>query len=411
MLLGMAITFQEHVLPNGLRITAEIDPEAHSAAMGFFVRTGARDEETADMGVSHFLEHMMFKGTATRSGEQVDRDFDDLGGRHNAYTSNETTAFHVHCLPEHLPEASNILSDILRPALRESDFDDEKNVILEEIAMYDDQPFWRLYERASEVYYGDHPLGHRVLGTKDSITALQCTRMRKYFELRYSPDNTVVAMAGNLDFKAMVDLVESSCGQWPRTDTERQYLPMSHSEQEFVEQCDRINRDYMLMLAPAPAIQDERRHAASLMAWILGSSDGSRLYWSLIETGRAEAAQAQYEGRDRTGQFLTWCICDPEAAEDIEASIREEIDQLVDSVNESDLERVRAKAATAITLHGELPAGRMQRLGRLFMTQDDWIPLEQELENICAVTVQDIQELADEYPMTPVVTGHLRGTG
>ncbi|MBG83950.1 MAG: peptidase M16 [Phycisphaerae bacterium] len=406
----MPIEFRNHVLPNGLRIVAEIDSSTHSTGMGFFVRTGARDEETCDMGVSHFLEHMMFKGTDTRTGEQVDRDFDDLGGRHNAYTSNETTAFHVHCLPEHLPAASDILADILRPALRESDFDDEKNVILEEIAMYDDQPFWRLYERAGEVYYGDHPLGHRVLGTRESIQNLACDRMRSYFNLRYSADNTVVAMAGNLDFEAMVDRLEATCGHWERTDTSRVYHDLSHSEQSFVETCDRINRDYMLMMAPAPPIQDERRHAAALMAWILGNSDGSRLYWSLIETGRAEAAQAQYDGRDRSGQFLTWCICDPEKADEIETAIRQEMDDLVQSITEDDLERVRAKAATAITLHGELPAGRMQRLGRLFMTQDDWIPLEDELDSICKVQVQDIVELAEEYPMTPVVTGHLRGT-
>ena len=188
----MAITYREHVLPNGLKLAAEIDPEAHSAAIGFFVRTGARDEATEDMGVSHFLEHMMFKGTAKRSGEQVDRDFDDLGGRHNAYTSVETTAFHVHCLPEHLGAGSDILADILRPALRQDDFDDEKKVILEEIAMYADQPFWRLYERACEEYYGRHPLGHRVLGTPESVGNLTAERMRSYFEQRYSADNTVV---------------------------------------------------------------------------------------------------------------------------------------------------------------------------------------------------------------------------
>ena len=406
----MAITFRDHVLPNGLRISAEVDPEAHSAAVGFFVRTGGRDEMVEDMGVSHFLEHMMFKGSANRSGEQVDRDLDDLGGRHNAYTSAETTAFHVHCLPESLSEATDILADILRPALRESDFDDEKKVILEEIAMYEDQPFWRLYEQATAIYYGDHPLGHRVLGTSESVSGLQCERMRAYFEQRYSADNTVVAMAGALDFDAMVKQVESSCGSWPRTNTQRVYQAMTHSEKAFTETCDRVNRDYLLMLAPAPAIQDQRRHAAALMAWILGSSDGSRLYWSLIDTGRAEAAQAQYDGRDRTGQFLIWCVCDPASADDVETTIREELENLVKSITENDLERVRAKAATAITLHGELPAGRMQRLGRLLMTQADWIPLEQELERICSVTIEDIAAVAEEYPMTPVVSGHLRGS-
>ena len=246
-----------------------------------------------------------------------------------------------------------------------------------------------------EIYYGEHPLGHRVLGTKESIRDLACDRMRSYFNLRYSADNTVVAMAGNLDFEAMVDRLESTCGHWQRTDTTRHYHELIHSEQSFVETCDRINRDYILMMSPAPPIRDERRHAAALMAWILGNSDGSRLYWSLIETGKAEAAQAQYDGRDRSGQFLTWCICDPEKADEIETVIRQEIADLVQSISEDDLERVRAKAATAITLHGELPAGRMQRLGRLFMTQDDWTPLEDELENICRVSVQDIVDVAE----------------
>ena len=162
----MPITFREATLPNGLHVLAEVDPAAHSASIGFFVKTGARDEATEIMGVSHFLEHMMFKGTETRSAADVDRAFDDLGAEHNAFTTSELTAFHAHALPEHLPAAGEILADILRPALRQEDFDDEKAVILEEIAMYEDHPFWKLYERAMETYYDGHPLSHRVLGTK-----------------------------------------------------------------------------------------------------------------------------------------------------------------------------------------------------------------------------------------------------
>ena len=134
-------------LSNGLVILGEVDAAAHTAAAGFFVRTGARDEPTPLMGVSHFLEHMMFKGSDRRTAFQVNEDFDRIGASHNAFTSGEMTCFHAHVLPEHLPAAVDMLADILRPALRQADFDEEKGVILEEIAMYEDNPFMALYER------------------------------------------------------------------------------------------------------------------------------------------------------------------------------------------------------------------------------------------------------------------------
>ena len=130
----MALEFKQAELDNGLSIIAEVDPSAHTAAMGFFVKTGARDETAGLMGVSHYLEHMMFKGTQTRSAADVDLDFDNIGAHHNAFTTSEMTAFYAHCLPEHLPRAEEVLSDILRPALREQDFEDEKKVILQSLS-------------------------------------------------------------------------------------------------------------------------------------------------------------------------------------------------------------------------------------------------------------------------------------
>src|SRR5262245_11889990 len=200
----MPIEFQQATLPNGLTIIAEIDDDAHSAAIGFFVKTGARDEHPGVMGVSHFLEHMMFKGTATRSAEEVDQEFDDIGAEHNAFTTSEMTAFWSHSLPEHLFKTEEILADILRPALRQAAFYSEKTGILEEIAMYNNYPFWVLYEKAMDVYYREHPLAHRVLGTTQTITELKRDQMMDYFTNRYSADNTVVAAAGKVDFEALV---------------------------------------------------------------------------------------------------------------------------------------------------------------------------------------------------------------
>src|SRR6478609_11819154 len=150
--------FHQHTLPNGLQIIAETSPSARSMALGFFVRTGSRDETPEVSGVTHFLEHMVFKGTPRRTALDVNRDFDKIGAHYNAYTSEENTVFHAAVLPEYLPQAVDILADILRPSLRGDDFDMEKKVIIEEIGMYEDQPGWCLYDHAKKAFFDNHPL-------------------------------------------------------------------------------------------------------------------------------------------------------------------------------------------------------------------------------------------------------------
>jgi predicted Zn-dependent peptidase len=403
----MSLPFRQRDLSNGLTIIAEPDPEAHSAAVGFFVRTGARDEDRAVMGVSHFLEHMMFKGSARRSAADVDLDFDSIGADHNAYTTGELTAFWAHVLPEHLARAAEILADILRPSLRQEDFDDEKSVILEEIAMYEDQPFWVLYERVMEEYYGDSPLGHRVLGTRESIGGLERRRMVEYFRSRYSADNTTVALAGRVDFDAACELIERDCGAWEATGAIRSYPPLRLRERRFDIGSSSVTRHYAIMVAPAPSVQDERRYAAAILAQILGAPVGSRLYWALIETGLAEEAEAQYEPRDQAGELLVHVTCDAADAARVESIVAQQIDELPATLQEDDLLRVRSKLATSTTLHGELPAGRMHRIGRMWATTRGYRSLEQELARVGAVTLDDLRALCRDFPARPVVVGRL----
>ncbi|MHC5022467.1 MAG: M16 family metallopeptidase [Planctomycetota bacterium] len=403
----MTVEFKQATLDNGLTIIAEVDDAAHTSAIGFFVKTGARDEVAEVMGVSHFLEHMMFKGTESRTATDVDREFDDLGAEHNAYTSVEMTAFWAHCLPEKLTRATEILADILRPALRQQDFDDEKKVILEEIAMYQDQPFWVLYERAMEVYYGDHPLSHRVLGTVETIENLPRDAMAAYFENRYSADNTVVALAGKLDFDAMVNDLRARCGGWTRTNARRDHVAVVPGAETFTVDMASAARHYLLMVSPAPAIGDDRRYAAGMLASILGDAEGSRFYWALIETGLAEEAHAQYDGRDGVGDYLVYAVCSPEDVAQVERLMREQIEGLADSLTDDDLQRVRAKVATGITLSGELPAGRMRRLGRLWTYTGEHRALEDELARINAVTLDELRDVAAAFPLRPMTVGHL----
>ena len=189
--------FHSHVLANGLQIIGETGPSARSVALGFFVRTGARDETPEVSGVTHFLEHMVFKGTPRRTALDVNRDFDRIGAHYNAFTSEENTVFYAAILPEYLPQAVDILADILRPSLRDDDFEMEKNVIIEEIGMYEDQPMWSAYDQAKRAYFADHPLANSILGTVESIRGLRREQMHEYFSRRYVAPNITVVAAGH----------------------------------------------------------------------------------------------------------------------------------------------------------------------------------------------------------------------
>lgn len=403
----MGIEFRSATLSNGLRVVAECSPEAHTAAVGFFVKTGARDEPAQLMGVSHFLEHMMFKGTERRNAESVNRDFDRLGAVHNAFTTAEMTAFHAHVLPEQVTGTLDVLCDIMRPALRTEDFEEERGVILEEIAMYDDNPFWVLWEHANERYYGAHPLAHRVLGTRASIQALQRDDMARYFEARYSADNTVVAAAGRVDFDALVREVENRCGHWRTTDATRLYPAFHAHEERLIVPMKQASRAYLACLWPAPPVADPRRYAATMLAQVLGDTEGSRLYWALVEPGIAEEAQAQYDGHDGLGGMVAYAACAPEDADRVEEIMRTEMARLADTLTDEELNNARAKVATAVVTAGERPEGRMRRMGSLWLYRGSYASLEDELAEIERLTVADLQRVAHEFPLRASLTARV----
>src|SRR5262245_19617243 len=206
--------FRHHTLDNGLEIIAETSPDAYSSAYGFFVRTGARDETSEISGVSHFLEHMVFKGSANRTAEEVNRDLDDLSASSSAFTSEEQTVYYATTLPEDQEPIIELLADTLRPALRQEDFNTENPVSLEEIPKYDDQPPYGAHEKCMAAFFGEQPLGKSVLGTTASVGGLAREQMLAYFEQRYSPKNIVLSAPGNVDFDALVLQAQNSCGRW-----------------------------------------------------------------------------------------------------------------------------------------------------------------------------------------------------
>jgi predicted Zn-dependent peptidase len=403
----MSYRFEHARLSNGLTIIGEVSERAHSASIGFFVRTGARDEPASLMGVSHFLEHMMFKGCDGMSGPELNRAFDEIGARHNAYTSAEMTCFHAHSLPEAFPRACELLARMLRPTLGQGDFDTEKNVILEEIAMYEDNPFFVLYEACLERHYAGHPLAHRVLGTAETIRAMKRDEMRAYFERRYSADNTVVAFAGHVDFARTCEQIESLCASWLPTQASREDDTPVVRGGEFEISRENVGRGYILALCPAPSVQDDRRYAAALLSLVLGMPGNSRLHWALVEPGIAESAAASYDPHDGTGEFLVYATGEPSRLDEIWAVMHREMERVLEGTTDADLERLRNKLATGTTVDGELPHDRMQRLGRLWMYLGRYHSLEEELERISAVTLDDLRSLTAEFAIVPRTAGRL----
>ena len=321
--------FHQHKLANGLQVLGETSPAARSTALGFFVRTGARDETPELSGVSHFLEHMVFKGTARRSPDQVNRDFSRIGADNNAFTSEENTVFHACFLPEYLPQAVDIMADILRPALRVEDFDMEKKVILDEIARYEDEPGYAAYERARRLYFDGHRLGNSVLGTPQSITALSRDQMHAYFQRRYVASNIIAAAAGHFDWPQFVERVEKHCGQWSAGPVGREGVIETHGSGGFqVVPREKTAQEYVMLISPGPPAESPLRYSADMLAMAIGDDSGSRLYWSLIDPGRADSADCGYSECEGAGMFFLSYSGEPEQAEGNLSILREVLDDV-----------------------------------------------------------------------------------
>jgi predicted Zn-dependent peptidase len=396
-------TFKHAKLANNLDIIAEVMPTSTTAAIGFMVKTGARDEEPAVSGVSHFLEHMMFKGTARRSAADINREFDSLGARNNAFTSNEVTCYWAQILPEFLPSALDVLADMMRPALRVDDFTMEKNVILEEISLYLDKPGHVLYERIMEDHFASHPLANSILGSKESIGELTQEQMRHYFDQHYGPGNMVLAAAGQINFDQLVQLAEKYCGQWPTLAVERRYPAVKPASRRHHIRDEKLKRHYLCTLCPGPSAQEMERFAAAILADVIGDHDGSRLFWSLVEPGLAEEADFSTFPHDGLGSFFGYVSCDPAKAARVEETLVKELARVRDAgVTNEEVERSKTKIATSTVMSGELPLGRMRNLCSQWIYNRQFRTLEEDLAEIEKVDAMRIGELLEQYPLSPL---------
>lgn len=398
----MPLTFHYHQLANGLDIVAEHNPDAHSFAAGLYVKTGSRDERPELCGVSHFLEHMMFKGPESMGWEAMNRIFDELGARYNAFTTQEMTAYYANVLPEFTEPIMEHLGRLLRPAVRPEDFETEKQVILEEIAMYQDEPTQRLYEKVMEEHFGSHPLGLSVLGTAATISGMTHTQMLEYFNQRYGPGNMVLAVAGQFDFDQVVRLAERYYGQWPRVHATRdRSCPVYHPHEVLITD-PKLNRAYIMGLMPGPSAQDERRFAARVLSDVIGDAEGSRLYWALVDNALAEEADFGFYPHDGCGSFYISLVCDPQRRQEVLSITQAELQRVRQDLTDEEVQRAKNKIATGIVLSGEVPLGRINALGSQWLYNGDYRSLEQDMAALMAVTPNDLRELMEAYPFSPM---------
>lgn len=397
--------FKQFTLPNGLQVISEFNSDVYSVAVGFFVRTGARDEIAQISGVSHFLEHMAFKGTSTRSAEDVNRTFDEIGAKYNASTGEEVTLFYAAILPEYFPEAFSLLADIVFPALRKTDFDMEKNVILEEIGMYKDQPSFVAYDHLMQTHFNGHPLGQCILGSNESITNLSCEEMQNYHHNRYHAGNIVIAIAGATNETQVLELAQKFCAHWPKGQHQRILTEAEPVPQLLSIQKENVMQQIVMQMGKAPSASHDLHYPAEILTCIIGDHSSSRLYWALVDGGEADSADLDYHDYEGSGAYLTYLSCAPEDVIENLGIIQGIYDDVnANGVTQEELEIAKSKLMSRLVLRSERPMGRLSSLGGNWIYRGEYRSVDHDLKTIDELSLNDIRKLLDAYPLKMVTS-------
>ena len=390
--------FKKKILGNGLAIVGEVNKSAKSAAVGFFVKTGSRDESKEINGVSHYLEHMLFKGTEKLSAFEVSEAFDRTGAQFNAFTSEENTVYYAAMLPEYLAKVTELWIELMRPALRDDDFNIEKNVIKEEIAMYKDLPSYDVMERCRSLHFESHPCGNSVLGSEESIDGLAAEQMNNYFMRRYAPNNIVLAVVGNLDWEQICSIAQDSCSEWQKQGAGRELAHYGGSQKKKRIEKSNLAREHICLMSPSVSAQDPRRFAASLLAIIVGDNVGSRFYWELVDKALAEAATMQFGAMDGTGAFHSYIRCSREEEPKVLEIVRDIFSSLPQSgISDDELRKAKNKVLSALVIKNEVPMGRLIDLGFNWVYLKEYRTIEDDINAIKAVTVRDVNSLIGQF--------------
>lgn len=399
------------VLPTGLRITSESVPGARSVTLGIWVGVGSRDETKASAGAAHFLEHLLFKGTATRSAMDVAAEVDAIGGQMNAFTSKEATCFYTKALGDDLSVAVDVMMDITtRPSLRPEDIAAEKSVVLEEIGMHDDDPMDRANEALEQGLLAGTPLSLPILGTRDSITTMSVRTIRGFFRRHYRAPHLAVTAAGNVDHGQLVSLVRDATAAldwgWGEAPAELALRrPRSAArDRGAVTQLKWPGEQCTVALATRGLSRtDPRRRTLDVLNTIIGGGMSSRLFQSVREErGLAYAIHSGHSAYADTGVWSVAAGCQPDRAGELFDVVTSELASVRDEgLSSEEVARAKGHLAGSIVLAGEETAARMVALGRAEVATGELITLDKALARVDAVTVEGVNAMAHEVLAQP----------
>ncbi|WP_432986851.1 M16 family metallopeptidase [Dactylosporangium sp. CA-233914] len=411
-------TVRRTVLPNGLRILTEAIPAMRSVSFGVWVGIGSRDETPTLSGVSHFLEHLLFKGTKQRSALDISAQIEAVGGETNAFTAKEYTCYYARVLDADLPLAIDVVCDLVTDSvLAEADVETERGVILEEIAMHDDEPGDEVHDVFTEAVYGNHPLGRQISGTVTSISALTRKQIDGFYRRRYRPETMVIAAAGNLEHAKVVKAVRAAFDQAGWGDTPAVPVPRrsrtnrvpARSGQIVVRNKDTEQAHLVLGCTGYPRQHDDR-FALGALNNVLGGGMSSRLFQQIREQrGLAYSVYSFTSQYSDAGLFGVYAGCAPGKVEEVLDITREELTRVAaEGVTDIEVERGKGMLKGAVVLGLEDTGSRMSRLGKGELLYDELLSVDDVLRRVDAVTPEQVRKVAGELlarPMSLAVIG------
>ena len=402
-------TTRRTVLPGGLRVVTEAVPGARSAAVGIWVGVGSRDEAPSLAGASHYLEHLLFKGTRRRSALQIAAELDAVGGESNAFTDREYTCYYARVLDRDLPLAVDVVCDLVTSSLlRSRDVEAERDVVLEEIAMHEDDPGDLVHDLFAEALYGDTPLGRPVLGTVESITALRRGALAGFYRRRYTPANMVVAAAGGLDHDRTVALVRAAFaerlhGDGPPAPWRADGAGPPGRSDVLVD--DRAGEQVNLVLGTtALSRSDARRSALQVLSSALGGGTSSRLFQSVREErGLAYSVYSFAASCSDAGSFGVYAGCSPGKVDDVLSVVRSTLADVAErGLTDEEVARAKGALAGSTVLGLEDTGSRMSRLGKSELVDPALRTVDDVLAAVAAVTPDDVRDVAADVLRRPL---------
>jgi predicted Zn-dependent peptidase len=406
-------------LPNGLTVITEQMQHIRSASIGIWLQTGSRDEDSESNGISHFIEHMVFKGTKHRTAEEIARQVDSIGGNMDAFTAKECICFNVKVLDEHVPTALDILSDlVLNPVFDAADIARERGVILEEIKMDEDNPDYLVHEIFTQNFFKDHPLGKPILGTKETVKRFERPSVVEAYAHRFAPGNIIVSAAGNLDHDRFVELVTKAFEHMkPWKDGKNGFHSIAPKtvSRIILRNKKALEQVQLCLGVPAYPIAHEKRHAGYILNTLLGGGMSSRLFQNIRERqGLAYSIYSDLNPYRDTGCLAVYAGTSLASASKVVQSVVKEFRSLkAEPVPEEELKRSKAQLKGSLMLSLESSTARMSNLARQEMYFDRFYDLDELIEKIEAVTAEDLTGLANEFFKTDsvavTVLGNLPG--